>query len=265
MLGADFLGVYQEVIETLEPLAVAQAIKRIQAALAHELSADQLPYNGGGLLIASLSRELPGVSNELAGLDVNESIISGTACAARLTDVRIARLDVRAADLSRITFANCQVTDLIVDELTRFGATKPEVHALHVVEAGSASTLRVPEEIHAWLVRHSSSVNGAEGSEQLPLVRLFDRVCRRSMRQSYLRHGNHDPGGELLSNRLWPEIEAILEQEGYLDRQMKPASGPPTPLLRVKTPWLLLAPPVSDEGALRVRERVIARAKELAG
>lgn len=165
VLGSDFLDVYQEVIETMEPLTVAQAIKRIQATLAHEISADQLPYNGGGMLIASLTREFPGVSNELIGLDVNESIISGTACAARLTGVRVARLDVRGADLRRITFTNCQVTDLIVDELTRFGATRPEVNALHKVEADAVSTLRAPVEIRAWLDRYSIAVNGAEGSE----------------------------------------------------------------------------------------------------
>ena len=273
VLGLDFLEVFQDVFESITAADAETFIKTLRAILQREISGDRLPQNGAALLLATLTRQLASDPRELRQLEANEASLVSASPRATLADVVVARLDARGADLREVQFENCQVPILIADKLTRFGETAPQVHLIHIIANGLADTLRSPEQVSRWLHDHMTlraiavaapSVDH-EGDEDLPLVRFFDRVCRRAIRQTYLKIGGDDPGAELLKESLWPEVENVLTEFSRIQRVVKSVGGPGGPLVHIKGPRRLLQPPSDDAESAAVRARIIERAKELEG
>ncbi len=270
VLGLDFLEVFQDVFEAITSADAETFIDTLRAILRREISGDRLPHNGAALLLATLTRQLASDPRDLRQLEANEASLVSASPRAMLTDVVVARLDARSADLRDVQFENCQVPILIADKLTRFGETPPQVHLIHIVVNGVVDTLRSPEQVSGWLqdhmtVRASAQVSHVqrESDEDLPLVRFFDRVCRRAIRQTYLRIGGDDPGAELLKEPLWPEVEHVLAEFNRVERVVKSLGGSGGPLVHIKGPRRLLQPPSDDTESHAVRARIIERAQEL--
>lgn len=264
VLGTDFLEVYQDVFYTADSATATQAIQYLHNTVRHEISGDRLPYNGGALLISSLARELAGAVHDFDSLDINEAVLTGTVRESTLKNVRIAKLDAQSADLSGVNFEECHISTLIADELTRFGPNRPKVSILHLSKLGTTSALRTPAEILEWLEQHSKCIGAPGIDNHLPLVQFFERVCRRSIRQFYLRPGVDDPASDLLEDPLWPEVESILTEHGFLEKITKPVSGPSSTLVHIKAPRILLNPFPLNEKAIQVRQRIVTRGRQLA-
>ena len=262
VLGSDFIEVFQDIIDSVPEPQLKEALDFLRSVIEEEISSDRLSYNGGALLVASLTRPLESDPRVLSNLVINETTITGPAAEATLSNLEIFRLDAREADLSQVHFEKTRVSALIVDALTKFGVDAPEVHTIYVTEQDEPQTLRAPQDIQAWLAAHSSRVSET-GSEALRLVQYFDRVCRRAIRQFYFRPGAGDAASILLQDPLWPEVEDILQREGRLEKKQQQMSGPRNMLIHIKAPRLLLQPPEKDNASRNIRDMVIARAREL--
>jgi len=264
LLGNDFLEVFQDVFDIKNTEEATAVITNMQRTLSMEKTADRMGENLGAMLLTSLSREIRGLTRNLSFISTSEAIITGVATAAKLTDIYVGRLDVRGADLTKLEFDSCEVSILVVDSATKFGSHWPNVSILHVDDEVEEVTKRSPEEIHEWIRKHSGTTSETTYYDDLPLVRYFDQVCRRTMRNFYLRANVDHPASDVLENPYWEEIKEILEDEGRLKVSQRAPSGPPTPLIHIKNPKALLNPSaVDDPESFRIRKRIIDRAKAL--
>lgn len=267
VLGADFLEVFLEVCEEIGKGRVSTLLEAIQAILYLESGMDRMPQNGGALLIVATAAGFAGTTRAIANVDAIEVVMRGTAETTLLRNVSIGQMQARGADLRQVTFESCAVGVLIGDETTRFGSTVPNVSVIHEISPGTVKTLRAPADVQQWLRVHSTEGNSSLSSNvdaELALVKFFDRVCRRALHQVYMREHADDVGGKLLSEPLWRELEKILDDENHIRRLTPPMHGPASYLIHIKNPRALLNPPADDPVAQRIRDRVHARAKELA-
>jgi hypothetical protein len=259
ILGTDFLEVFEDVIGEYPLQGLQGALGFLQEVLGREITADRLISNGGALLVASLSRDVPDLERGLASLDLYEASLSGTACQAELRSVTIFRLDAREADMRLVTFDDrCKIVTLIGDSLTMFGDSSPDVSIVQAEESGRTETIRGFSEVRAWVAAH---MHDSRATESLPLVQYFDRVCRRAIRQFYLRPGGDDSGADLLRSRFWPLIEKELRLGGHLDTATKSVSGAGAVMYHVRNPRALLAPGPSDSVARKIRDRIVGLAR----
>jgi len=205
---------------------------------------------------------------------MNEARVFDELGNAQLVDVIIGRLDARGSDLSNIEFDKCRIGALIVDDTTRFGGSVPEVRTLQIDRAQSLVSERSGERIQQWLASHSSAFSTADVSDwsrgcDLPLVKFFDRVCRRFMRQHYIRDTETDDGSALLHDQYWPEVLEILDDGNRIEIQSRRGSASPSgrrggEFYHVIHPERLLFPE-DDQESQKIRLAIIARAEELTG
>lgn len=273
MLGADFVEAFADV-NRVAPFEEARKVTyQLLHTLAEEPFAMRLVSNATALLIACLVRG--GVTDdplELKGVATSEARVFDELGAAKLIDVSIGRLDARGADLSNVTFEKCQIAVLIVDNTTRFGDTVPTIGMLQIDKFRTLSPEHVKENIDQWLSEHSSAIDTTDPTDwrrgqHLPLVRFFDRVCRRFMRQHLIRDAESDEGSQLLHDPLWNEIYPILEKEERIVVDAKRVASPAGKnalFYHIIKPDSLLVPD-QDNKSRRVRLAVIRRAEEMAG
>jgi hypothetical protein len=270
--GTDLVEAFADINRTANENESKAVVAELLRILADEPFAGRLVSNVTALLIGSLVRgEFLGAPLALTNVTTNEARVFDELGAATLNQVSIGRLDARGADLSNIEFKGCQVGALIVDDTTRFGASVPEVATLQLDRNLSLKSEHSNERISTWLQEHSSAFKDRSDwsrGQELPLVRLFDRLCRRFIRQHYIRDTETDDGSFLLRDQNWPEIFAILQRENRIIvdpdtmRGARPA-GRNVMFYHVVDPESLLVPEGND-AAMRIRLAVIERAEELA-
>lgn len=261
ILGADFQQVFQDCLEEESDSAVLACLQFLENSLQNERSSDRLTQNGGGLLLASLTRPLSGAPRRVQDLIISECTLSGSAASAELSGVDIFRLDVRDADLSRVKFKETTVTNLIANKSTRFGVSRPSVSTLSFVDEiaeGESKVYRQPAEIENRLLELCPKPD--VDLPRTPLSDLLARVCLRSIRQFYLCPGGDDPAAFLLREPEWPTLEMILDEHGRIERKTVQRSGNNTQMLHIRAPRQLLEK--VDEEALRIWQHVHATASK---
>ncbi len=156
VLGTDFLEVFTDIFNNSSKKAADKFVSQLYQILKREISADRLRHNGTSLLLSALSHDSSKNSFELEGLEANEATFYKMSPAAKLTNISVARLDARSADLSRVIFHNCDAAILIADELTKFGETHPDVNVIHSVQNQLASIITNSSCIADWITKHSN-------------------------------------------------------------------------------------------------------------
>lgn len=251
-------------VDVLGPLPVEQALslrERLHRSVSEESFAERLVSNCAALILATLSRtDLPRL--DLEGVAISEAKVVGTAGDARLSDVSVAQLDLRGADVRSMMFDKCVVGSLTVDGTTAFGNALPSVtHALQVEESAGVRFIRSPEAIREWL--ESRAVVSIEGSElnELPLVRYFDRLCRKFVRQHQIRNNSSDEAFPLLRDPFWPVVREVMGSR--LEEESRQAGGPKNVFYRLVKPEALLSPTLKDPEAQALRQKIVERAKAI--
>jgi hypothetical protein len=270
--GTDLVEAFADVNRTAPFDKSKTAAMELLRMLNEEPFAIRLVSNLTALIIAHLVRgnilDQPPLLKNVSTTDARVFDELGNAT---LTEVTIGRLDARGADLSAVDFDRCQIGTLIVDETTRFGTSIPDVGTLQIEHAQSLSPEHSKENITAWLREHSSAFivldkNDWRRGQELPLVKFFDRVCRRFIRQHYIRDAETDEGSTLLRDRYWPEVLSLLQSANRItiEQNVRDASfaGRRAVFYHISQPEKLLAPE-GDKKSLRVRLAVINRAEEL--
>lgn len=265
LVSTALIDAFSDLVETMCDERVGGLRARLLRLIEDEPLAARLISNCGALLLATLSRpDVPTL--ELRSVSITDAKIVGTAGNALLREVSIAHLDARGADCRAIVFERCTVPILTVDALTVFGSTRPQgIRALQIMQdSGALQTLRVPEEIEQWLNEHSAAHELETANDSnLPFVRYFDRLCRKFVRQHQIRANPNDEGYFLIRHEYWNDVRALLGDR--IVSETKAASGPRSEFYRMINPDALLAPPPGDIESAIIREKVIRRARELAG
>lgn len=269
--GTDLVEAFADVNRAAPRAASDIVIAELLRLISTELFAMRLVSNLTALVIGYLVRgnvtSIPVVLKNVATTEVRVFDELGPAT---LVDVAIGRLDARGADLSNVTFERCSVGALIVDYTTKFGITVPEIGTLQIDRNKTLSPEHSKEGIASWLKEHSSAFETDDPSDwrrgqNLPLVRLFDRVCRRFMRQHLIRDTKSDEGSYLLHDPLWPEIENVLKKEKRIVtgvRKVASPAGRGAIFYNIVKPEALLVPG-NDARSLRIRLAIIMRAEAL--
>jgi hypothetical protein len=264
--GGDSVEAFADVFRTLSEEDAETVLFELQRLIKQDRHTFRFTANVSALLIATLVRKLDVQKTvELSDLVTGDVRVFDELSPATLTNVTIPHFDVRSTDLSALRFVETGVALLIADESTRFGDTWPSVNAIQINSNGSIVTEYAKENIGNWLKEHSRSVLEYSNSDEVnsPLVKLFDRLCRRFVRQHYIRDNIRDDAYVLLSDKLWPVLRDLLTQEGYLLTTLrKDISGSGDNFYHMKYPEKLLSPG-DDQAARRVRDLVIKRSASL--
>lgn len=268
--GIDLVEAFADVNRVANAIDSKTATAELLRYLSDEPYAVQLVSNVAALLIASLVRGgSPDESLTLKGVALNEARVFDELGNAVMIEVAAGRLDARGADLSNVRFENCKIGALIVDDTTRFGTSVPEIGTLQIDQPAGLVSQHVKGEIINWLSAHSLAFDVDKISDwrrgtELPLVKYFDRLCRRFMRQHYIRDTQSDIASFLLHDPNWPTIFEMLRAEKRITVEgsagMAPA-GRDAKLYHVIEPESLLFPE-GDPNAQRIRLAIIAKAEE---
>lgn len=246
------------------PERIAAIVGKLVSLHDDEPFSDRVVGNSISLIFSCLSRQFSAAAVELKGGLTAAVRAIGVLEPAIFSDVSILQLDARGADLGSVYFEACSVGVLTADNNTRFGRKVPVISSMLLVEySGAAKTVRVPEQIAAWLANHSVQATQDDES-RLELVRYFDKVCRKFLRQHQIRNGENDESYFLIADAMWHEILPIVGDRLMFVGDGKPASGPNDGFYRLRSPEALLNPPPDDTAAIEIRRRIIARARELA-
>jgi hypothetical protein len=249
--AADFLAIYSELFCKLSPNLAESLIDKLVMLQNNEISYDRLSENTAALLIGSLCHQTLHKKQTFADMTMVDAVLFGVISAASLRNVRVQRLDIREAELVQVDFADCEVIHLTVDETSRFGKSYPDIHRLLLAtEDGQYHELFEPDEISAWISRHSVQSDGPP--ENREAIRLFDRICRVMLRQHMVKEHITDPAGRLLHDKYWKDIEQILFKKNLLVRlENRGTRGAAATFLRLSDPFKLL---VGKSNDLKVKE-----------
>lgn len=249
------------VVEEIQAKAVVSRIARVAR---EEAMMSLVSANATALLLASTSSERLDETLELENVTTNEVRLFGVVSAIRLREVQVGHLDARGADLRSVTFENASIGTLTVDDTTQFGPSLPIITSCIQLESPDQGTvsLRTPAEIATWLSSHHLQEEEDINAAKLPLVKYFDRLCRKFMRQRQIRNSDTDAAFYLIRDRFWSEAKAILGDRLTTDTGRN-THGTSDTFFRLLDPERLLKPSSDDPEDRRIRNRIIERAREL--
>lgn len=267
ILGMDRIEAFAERMHEIEKAEGTAVVTKLENARKNERQTERMASNLTALLISTFCREdLDNASRSLSDSYANDVRVIYETASSDICRCNIFRMDARNCDLSGTIFENTVVSFLIVDRNTRFGASIPSIGVIQIDDPKNDVTLRSEKEKSEWLKRHSAINDIGEDLENrlLPLVKHFDRVCRRFQAQICIRENSEgDPGSYLLRGNDWEEIEKILLKFNRLKKEIRHTSGRPSFFYTVANPEGLLNP--TDEDDQCIRGAVVNRAKELIG
>src|SRR5690606_16220804 len=226
---------FAEVFTRSEPTA-KKAMDYLYATINGDSSNDGLASNGGAMVLLGFAM---GLTERIDYLVVNDGTFAGGSPDGTLQAVTISRLDVCGSDISHVTFENVKIGTLVVNELTLFGNSVPNIDALEV-RGASPRIEREPGEIDKFIQTHFANTDTGQLREH-PAACLLEKVARRSVRYCYLRDGDDDEGSFMLRDEHWPLVKSVLLAHGRMEvKKGKPMHGRPAALMRIKRPIELL-------------------------
>ncbi|MDH0704444.1 AAA family ATPase [Pseudomonas toyotomiensis] len=236
ILSAEHLEVFAEVF-TSDEASAKKAIEFLYSALNGDSSNDSLATNGGAIVLLGFAY---GLIERIDYLMVNDATFAGGSPRGTLQDISISRLDITGSNVSDVIFDKVKVGVLVVNEITLFGNSRPEIGALEI-RGDEARIERDPDSINSFINNHLVLSNPQILREH-PAVSLLERVARRSIRYCYLRDGGDDDEGTfMLRDENWPKVKKVLISHDRLEiKKRKPMHGRPAALIRIKRPVGLL-------------------------
>lgn len=138
-----------------------------------------------------------------------------------LANCEVSRLDVGAADLSKVNFHEVHVYELVAKAQVKFGDSAPDVDVL--VDDGRK--IFDPTEIEKWIDSHSRST-GSIGSHD-DRFELLEKLARMSMRQYWMFDREGEGIKKLMRHEGWQSLVQLLLDNDRLKISNKVhAAGP---------------------------------------
>ena len=185
---------------------------------------DYLKSNIGGLLLSFAPLEEDGLEDDVLALshlelrDVWMADLLGSQMI-NLNGCHIHHLDVRGADLGRVTFSNTKVFELLADPFVKFGTSVPKVLSSIIVYEHNKENRLFGEEASDWLARRTA-VSGRDDTDPDERWLLLEKFARISMRQYAIRsiEDHKDPvSRKIIASRRWDDLRELLERYERLD------------------------------------------------
>ena len=181
----------------------------------------------------------------IEGIETDESLIQGTAPEAAVSNAAINQLDVQGADLRAVTFENCWIGTLIVDETTRVSPSCPVPHRIRHQGVGAKgdSVFGAPQEINDWLDQHGRIQPAAQQDETdlVPsdlrddeFVMLLERACRNGAYWIPRDRDNDDQFAKFVSNPRWSEVLDLLREHDLVREARLSSSGRTNMFVHIK-------------------------------
>ena len=239
ILGADFLAAFSDLVldAAMEPKRVHDFFQAASRTARTWLNIDRGARNLGTLLVATLPAMNGGPDLRIEGIETDESLIQGTAPEAVIANAAVNQLDVQGADLGSVTFENCWIGTLIVDETTRVPPSCPVPDRIRRKSVGARddSVLEGSEEINNWLDQHGRTQSAAQrdDAELVPgdlrkdeSVRLLQRACRHLA--FWIPNEPHKDSyfARIVDNPRWFDVLDLLRQHDLVrETERLSASG----------------------------------------
>lgn len=236
ILGADFLSVFSE--SALHRAGSdAERIRTLFRCVSDRVrtypTIDRGSRNLGALLLPMLPAMEETGDLRIAGIDVDESSIRGTAPRAEVVSAVVNQLDVRGADVRELTFQECTIPTLIVDDTTRVPGSCPVPGVIRVEGPGDGrgKVIGDPGEIEQWLDEHGRSRPATREAQPglVPddlrdhdLVKLLGRACRSRSYWIPEDPPQSDAVHRFVAHERWPDVLALLkEHELILEKRLQ--------------------------------------------
>lgn len=251
ILGAEFVSIFVDVVVDYfaeSSQVVSEFIAKAQSIAQTYPHLDRGSRNIGALLLASLQNVQAGDKAYLAGFQVDDAILRGTAGPAVLNEIVVNQMDCRQADLRALTFEDSSVICLIADDASRFPISFPLPRIL-VKEGGDELT--DAGQIEEWLATHgrfgavpASSVVSQQVKDHR-VYALLGRVCR--MRRYWLRKDCNDVQAEkILGDPNWQILSQVLLDNEFLRIDKRDAAGGAAPFYHIRHAARLLTESSTD-------------------
>lgn len=221
--GPDLMSILGDSMLTIPVDDVISIRAHLVDVTRSEVGFERLSENACSVAIQSLVVNAIEQPLKLSSLSAGEIVLFGTAGAAELKDINISRLDARSADLKAISFKDCQIATLLIDNSTEFGDAPPTAHVLMGESDGRQDILRDPKEITARIAQKCPPKASDGGNTEA--VDLLQKIVRVFMRQFYIKDSDPELEGRYLADAYWLPIEEILTETGRLRRNRKDAAG----------------------------------------
>ncbi|MEW5770951.1 MAG: hypothetical protein AB1831_11390 [Pseudomonadota bacterium] len=251
ILGAEFLSTFIDVVSeySSSPSSLTSGfLGRAQNLAQTYPHLDRGARNIGALLLAASQIVRAEDEAYFAGFQVDDAVIRGTAGPVTINEVIINQLDCRQADLSSLVFNDSNITSLIADDASRFSTSIPAPKVL-ITESGLQVT--DPDKIAQWLDERGRSTKPTTNAVVPDSVKthhiyaLLGRVCR--MNRYWLREGDDDVYAErILKDAYWPVLSRVLDENGFLRIETRPASGSSSRFYHIRHAQRLLSERNSD-------------------
>ena len=276
IFSADFLAVFTEVlrhIASTEPGRVKRFFSRSLQSVGNYRSIDRGARNLGAWVISALPT-MEDITDKretlrIGPLDVDETVLRGTAPPTLLRRVVVNQIDVRGTDLTELTFEDSALTSAIVDDRTRVSRTFPVPKRIRLQNADvdhPTEDIWDPALIAEWLDAHGRAMR-TDDHEQMPngrldeMLRLLGRACRsptfwipEEKGQTHVDKFVNDP--------LWPTILELLRSHDYLREKQMGVSGRHPRFVHIKQPHRILENDPSDDRVVRFYKALAAAAEK---
>ena len=258
-LGADDFRIFNRVARSKSTSDQSRLRESLLSKLREPGGYDYLKSNIGGLLLsfAPLEEEESEddalVLSHLVLRDVWMADLLG-AQMVNLNGCRMHRLDVRGADLGRVTFSNTEAFELLADPFVKFGTSVPKVRSVIVYEHFKES--RLSQGVADWITQRTTP-SGGDQKEPDERWLLLEKFARISMRQYAIRFNEDqmDPASrKIITSPRWPELRELLKRYDRLEVDTTPsASGPKSEWFHLVAGKEFLNPgPASQDSTRRI-------------
>ena len=256
--GADDFRIFNRVARRKSVSDQGQLREGLLSELREPGGYDHLRSNIGGLLLSFAPLEEDESEDDVLVLshlvlrDVWMADLLGTQMV-NLNGCHIHHLDVRGADLGRVTFSNTEVFELLVDPFVKFGTSVPHVHSIIVYEHNKEDRL-FGEDVSDWLKRRTA-VSGRGDTDPDERWLLLEKFARISMRQYAIRstEDQMDPASKkIITSPMWAGLRELLERYDRLEvRTTRPASGPKSEWFHLVAGEVFLNPETASQDSTR--------------
>ena len=259
-IGLDLSEAFSNAVARSQRSDLAASVfKGLKDCLFAEARAARLTINLGTLLL-TVAQHCE-AEFEISDVQAENVRWSGLMPKMTLRNVEIGRMDARTCILSTVAFDNARISELIVNENTQFGISRPHVDSLHInSHSERRDILRTPDSIEQWLAKHSAET--PDDSNSLALVRFFDSVIMYFIKHRIVNTATQNPRERFVFDENWDFIWEVLEENKLGQKVHKDAATRSQLFYRILSPTNLLAPP---EGAVakKIRHAVIEKARTL--
>ena len=263
IFSADFLAVFVEVLRHVaseRPCQVRTFFSRALQRVGNYQSIDRGARNLGAWIIAALPT-MEDIADQrenlrIGPLHVDETILCGTARPTVLRGVFVNQIDIRGADLSKLTFEESSLSTAIVDNSTRVSSTFPVPSMIRLQSRATdhpTEDMSDPTSIIRWLDTHGRETirddrGQMPGGRHGEMLQLLDRACR-SPTFWIPEKGGRTHVDKFVNDPLWPTILELLRNHGHLREKQMPVRGRQTRFVHIKQAARILGDPHDEKVA----------------